>query len=70
MLFSKSDYQNMAVHPEAPFMFLLFGNDRTMLLDTGATRSPEFFPLRQTVDELVVQWLARHLCTREPAWPS
>ena len=52
--------QNMAVHPEAPFMFLLFGNDRAILLDTGATRSPEFFPLRQTVDDLIEQWLARH----------
>ncbi|MBD2058335.1 MBL fold metallo-hydrolase [Oculatella sp. FACHB-28] len=52
--------QNMAVHYEAPFMFLLFGNDRAILLDTGATRSPEFFPLRQTVDELIEQWLAKY----------
>jgi hydroxyacylglutathione hydrolase len=52
--------QNMAVHYEAPFMFLLFGNDRAILLDTGATRSPKFFPLRQVVDELVSQWLTRH----------
>lgn len=52
--------QNMAVHPEAPFMFLLFGNDRAILLDTGATRSPEFFPLRQTVDDLMAQWLSKH----------
>lgn len=50
--------QNMAVHYEAPFMFLLFGNERAILLDTGATRSPEFFPLRQTVDELIERWLA------------
>lgn len=52
--------QNMAVHYEAPFMFLLFGNDRAILLDTGATRSPDFFPLRQTVDDLIHQWLAKH----------
>jgi hydroxyacylglutathione hydrolase len=52
--------QNMAVHYEAPFMFLLFGNERAILLDTGATRSPQFFPLRQTVDELIEQWLAKH----------
>lgn len=52
--------QNMAVHPEAPFMFLLFGNDLAILLDTGATRSPEFFPLRQTVDDLISQWLAKY----------
>ncbi|MEO0534526.1 MAG: MBL fold metallo-hydrolase [Cyanobacteria bacterium P01_A01_bin.123] len=52
--------QNMAVHPEAPFMFLLFGNDRAILLDTGATRSPDYFPLRQTVDQLIDQWLINH----------
>lgn len=52
--------QNMAVHYEAPFMFLLFGNDRAILLDTGATRSPDFFPLRQTVDELIAQWLVKN----------
>lgn len=52
--------QNMAVHPEAPFMFLLFGNERVILLDTGATRSPEYFPLRQTVDTLIDQWLEKY----------
>ncbi|HEY9646265.1 MAG TPA: MBL fold metallo-hydrolase [Chroococcidiopsis sp.] len=52
--------QNMAVHYEAPFMFLLFGNERAILLDTGATRSPEYFPLRQTVDQLIEQWLSHH----------
>lgn len=52
--------QNMAVHYEAPFMFLLFGNERAILLDTGSTRSPEFFPLRQTVDSLIDQWLVAH----------
>ena len=52
--------QNMAVHPEAPFMFLLFGNDRAILLDTGATRSSDFFPLRQTVDTLIDQWLTKY----------
>jgi hydroxyacylglutathione hydrolase len=51
--------QNMAVHYEAPFMFLLFGNDRALLLDTGATRSADFFPLRQTVDGLIEQWLVQ-----------
>jgi glyoxylase-like metal-dependent hydrolase (beta-lactamase superfamily II) len=52
--------QNMAVHYEAPFMFLLFGNDRAILLDTGATRSPDFFPLCQTVDSIIEQWLTQH----------
>jgi hydroxyacylglutathione hydrolase len=52
--------QNMAVHFEAPFMFLLFGGSRALLLDTGATASPEFFPLRRTVDAIIDRWLARH----------
>ncbi|MGO4340378.1 MBL fold metallo-hydrolase [Pedococcus sp. 2YAF34] len=52
--------QNKAVNYEAPFMFLLFGGSRTLLVDTGATAAPELLPLRRTVDELVAEWLGRH----------
>ncbi|MFJ9818468.1 MBL fold metallo-hydrolase [Streptomyces sp. NPDC101151] len=52
--------QNMSVHYEAPFLFLLCGNERAVLIDTGATESAEFFPLRQVVDGLLASWLARH----------
>ncbi|SDT81352.1 MBL fold metallo-hydrolase [Actinoplanes derwentensis] len=52
--------QNKAVHYEGPFLFLLFGNDRAVLLDTGATASPDHFPLRHTVDGLIRRWLAEH----------
>lgn len=52
--------QNMAINYEAPFLFLLFGNERALLLDTGATASADFFPLRTTVDDLVTGWLANH----------
>jgi hydroxyacylglutathione hydrolase len=52
--------QNKAVHYEAPFLYLLFGNDRALLLDTGATSDPARFPLRATVDQLVDDWLAEH----------
>jgi hydroxyacylglutathione hydrolase len=52
--------QNMAVHYEAPFMFLLFGGSRALLLDTGASANPEFFPLRAVVDSIIDSWLARH----------
>ncbi len=45
--------QNMTVSFEAPFLYLLFGRDRALLLDTGATPEPELFPLRRTVDRLV-----------------
>ncbi|MEV6740343.1 MBL fold metallo-hydrolase [Streptomyces sp. NPDC051104] len=52
--------QNMAINYEAPFLFLLFGRAQAVLIDTGATASAEFFPLRRTVDELVADWLVRH----------
>ncbi|MBT2228382.1 MBL fold metallo-hydrolase [Nonomuraea sp. NEAU-A123] len=52
--------QNMAIDYEAPFLFLLFGNARVVLIDTGATASAEFLPLRQVVDELIASWLAHH----------
>ena len=52
--------QNMAVHYEAPFLYLFCGNDRALLLDTGATADPVRFPLRETVDILLDGWLAKH----------
>ncbi|MFC9856073.1 MULTISPECIES: MBL fold metallo-hydrolase [unclassified Streptomyces] len=52
--------QNMAVDYEAPFLFLIFGNARAVLIDTGATESAEFFPLRRVVDDLIGRWLAEH----------
>ncbi len=52
--------QSKSVHVEAPFMYLLFGNERALLLDTGATADPERFPLRATVDRLIEDWLAAH----------
>jgi len=52
--------QNKAVDYEAPFMFLLFGRERAVLLDTGATAAKQHFPIRVAVDELVESWLHRH----------
>jgi hydroxyacylglutathione hydrolase len=52
--------QSKSVHYEAPFLYLLFGNQRAMLLDTGATADPARFPLRSTVDALIEAWLAEH----------
>lgn len=49
--------QNKSVNYEAPFLYLLFGNDRAVLIDTGATSEAEFFPLRRTVDSLIGRWL-------------
>ena len=52
--------QSKSVHYEAPFLYLLFGNDRALLLDTGATKDQKTFPLRATVDQLIGQWLTEH----------
>jgi len=52
--------QSKLVSYEAPFLFLLFGNDRALLLDSGATKDPDRFPLRATVDRLIGEWLAEH----------
>lgn len=52
--------QNMAIDYEAPFLFLLFGAERAVLIDTGATASAEFFPLRRVVDDAIGEWLARN----------
>jgi hydroxyacylglutathione hydrolase len=44
---------------EAPFLYLLFGTDRALLLDTGAVADPAVMPVRDCVDGLVAAWLAR-----------
>jgi glyoxylase-like metal-dependent hydrolase (beta-lactamase superfamily II) len=49
--------QSMCVNFEAPFMYLIFGKDAVLLHDTGATASPQRFPIRQTVDEIIARWL-------------
>jgi glyoxylase-like metal-dependent hydrolase (beta-lactamase superfamily II) len=51
--------QGKSVHVEAPFLFLLLGTERALLLDTGAPSASDAFPLRDTVDRLVAAWLAR-----------
>jgi glyoxylase-like metal-dependent hydrolase (beta-lactamase superfamily II) len=52
--------QSKTLNYEAPFLFLLFGNRRAFLLDTGATEDAQVFPLRATVDRLIDEWLSRH----------
>ena len=48
--------QNMCVHWEAPFTYLLFGNKGALLIDTGATAEARFYPLRETVDAIITRW--------------
>jgi glyoxylase-like metal-dependent hydrolase (beta-lactamase superfamily II) len=45
--------QNKCLSFEAPFMYVLLGDDRALLLDTGATDNPESFPLFTTVRSLI-----------------
>lgn len=45
--------QSKCVNFEAPFLYLLIGDDRALLHDTGATADGDRFPLRRTVDELL-----------------
>lgn len=52
--------QSKRISFEAPFVFLLFGNERAFLLDTGATEDHAQFPLRATVDGLIDAWLAKN----------
>lgn len=45
--------QNKCLNYEAPFMYLLCGKNKALLLDTGATRSAIDFPLFSTVNSLI-----------------
>jgi glyoxylase-like metal-dependent hydrolase (beta-lactamase superfamily II) len=48
--------QNKCTNYEAPFMFLFIGNDKALLMDTGATEEDDLFPLYETVQEIISNW--------------
>jgi glyoxylase-like metal-dependent hydrolase (beta-lactamase superfamily II) len=48
--------QNVCVHWEAPFTYLLFGNKGALLIDTGANAERLYYPLRETVDAIIARW--------------
>lgn len=48
--------QSVKTNFEAPFLYLLFGRDRALLIDTGAGG----LKIRPTVDRLVAAWQAHH----------
>jgi len=52
--------ENKAINYEGAFMYLLFGNERALLIDQGSTSSPALFPLRDVVDGVVKEWEAKH----------
>lgn len=49
--------QSKDVSFEAPFMYLLFGSERALLIDTGATSDRSVFPIRDVVDKQIEKWL-------------
>ncbi|MBI3408060.1 MAG: MBL fold metallo-hydrolase [Planctomycetes bacterium] len=54
---SKCSEPGTAAHPgpsyEAPFMYLLIGTTKALLLDTGASQSPAIFPIASTIGKLL-----------------
>lgn len=54
--------QSVKTNFEAPFLYLLFGRDKVLLVDTGA----EGGRIRPVVDGLIADWLAVHQRTAIP----
>lgn len=52
--------QSKGLSAEAPFLYMLFGNERAVLLDTGAAKRTAGNPLRETIDGVVDAWLAEN----------
>jgi glyoxylase-like metal-dependent hydrolase (beta-lactamase superfamily II) len=48
--------QNKCTNYEAPFMFLFIGDDKALLMDTGATEEQDIFPLYETVKKIIYEW--------------
>ncbi|WP_164155829.1 MBL fold metallo-hydrolase [Sandarakinorhabdus rubra] len=54
--------QSIRTNFEAPFLYLLFGSDRALLIDSGAGG----LRIRPTVEALIAGWLASHKRTSIP----
>lgn len=54
--------QSLRTNVEAPFLYLLFGRDRALLIDTGAGG----LAVRPTIDALIAGWLASNHRTSIP----
>ena len=48
--------QNKCTNYEAPFMFLFFGENKALLMDTGATQEDDIFPIYETVNRIINDW--------------
>ena len=54
--------QSIRTNFEGPFLYLLFGRDRAMLLDSGAGG----LKIRPTIERVIAEWLAHHGSTSIP----
>ena len=54
--------QSVKTNFEAPFLYLIFGHDKALLVDTGA----EGGRIRPAVDKIMMEWLAAHHRTDIP----
>jgi glyoxylase-like metal-dependent hydrolase (beta-lactamase superfamily II) len=52
--------QNKCTNYEAPFMYLFIGEDKALLMDTGATKDEVIFPLYKTVHQIMSDWSAKN----------
>ncbi|CAF0738913.1 unnamed protein product [Rotaria sp. Silwood1] len=48
--------ENKCINYEAPFIYLLFGNDTVLLIDSGATVSLISLPIQQHVETIILHW--------------
>jgi glyoxylase-like metal-dependent hydrolase (beta-lactamase superfamily II) len=54
--------QSIRTNFEGPFLYLLFGSDHVLLIDTGAGG----LKVRPTIDRVIAEWAARHHRTSIP----
>jgi glyoxylase-like metal-dependent hydrolase (beta-lactamase superfamily II) len=54
--------QSIRTNFEGPFLYLLFGGDRALLIDSGAGG----LQVRPTIDRVIAEWAARHHRTSIP----
>src|ERR1700722_7340713 len=54
--------QSIRTNFEGPFLYVLFGSDRALLIDSGAGG----LKVRPTIDRVIAEWAARHHRTSIP----
>ncbi len=52
--------QNKCLHYEAPFIYVLFGDEKVFIQDTGATSSSSAFPIQATIQDIIDTYEVDH----------